>query len=35
MYYDKTGSLRAVGAETQQKHIIELAASERWTRLEW
>lgn len=35
MYYDKTGSLRAVGAETQQKHNVELAANERWTRLEW
>ncbi|KAG9312597.1 hypothetical protein JVU11DRAFT_6994 [Chiua virens] len=35
LHYDKEGLLRAVGAETQQKHIIELAASEQWTRLEW
>lgn len=35
MYYDKVGSLRAVGAETQQQHIVELAATEGWTRLEW
>ncbi|KAF8415387.1 hypothetical protein L210DRAFT_3657556 [Boletus edulis BED1] len=35
MYYDQAGSLRAVGTETQQKDIVELAASERWTRLEW
>ncbi|KIJ11257.1 hypothetical protein PAXINDRAFT_15797 [Paxillus involutus ATCC 200175] len=35
VYYDKQGSLRAVGAETQQQHIIELAANEQWTRLEW
>ncbi|KAF9222351.1 hypothetical protein BS17DRAFT_818684 [Gyrodon lividus] len=35
VYYDKEGSLRAVGAETQQQHIIELAANEQWIRLEW
>ena len=35
IYYDKAGSLRAVGAETQQKDIVELAASEGWARLAW
>ena len=35
IYYDEAGSLRAVGAETQQKDIVELAAGEGWARLAW
>ncbi|KAI6123788.1 hypothetical protein EDD16DRAFT_608175 [Pisolithus croceorrhizus] len=35
MYYDKGGRVRAVGAETEQPHIIEKARKEEWVRLEW
>ncbi|KAI5991131.1 hypothetical protein EDD15DRAFT_1114939 [Pisolithus albus] len=35
MYYDMEGRVQAVGAETQQPHVIERAGKEGWTRLEW
>ncbi|KAI6044888.1 hypothetical protein EDC04DRAFT_2640470 [Pisolithus marmoratus] len=35
MYYDREGRVQAVGAETQQPHIIEKAEEEGWMRLEW
>ncbi|KIM58494.1 hypothetical protein SCLCIDRAFT_128104 [Scleroderma citrinum Foug A] len=35
IYYDQEGNVRAVGAETQQSHVIEEAAKEQWIRLEW
>ncbi|KAI6030475.1 hypothetical protein F5J12DRAFT_294005 [Pisolithus orientalis] len=35
MYYDKEGKVKAVGAETQQPHIIEKAGKEEWVLLEW
>ncbi|KAI6156476.1 hypothetical protein EDD17DRAFT_1763968 [Pisolithus thermaeus] len=35
MYYDKEGRVQAIGAETQQLHIIEKAGKEGWVRLEW
>ncbi|KAI5991133.1 hypothetical protein EDD15DRAFT_1115401 [Pisolithus albus] len=35
MYYDKKGRVQAVGAETEQPHIVEKARKEEWVRLEW
>jgi len=35
IYYGQEGNVRAVGAETQQPHVIEEAAKEQWIRLEW
>ncbi|KAL4068705.1 hypothetical protein V8B97DRAFT_1918465 [Scleroderma yunnanense] len=35
VYYDQEGTVRAVGAETQQPHIIEEATKDQWIRLEW
>ncbi|KAG6334775.1 hypothetical protein ID866_4308 [Astraeus odoratus] len=35
MYYDGEGKIRAIGAETQQPHIIEEAVKEGWVKLEW
>ncbi|KAI6156475.1 hypothetical protein EDD17DRAFT_1845061 [Pisolithus thermaeus] len=35
MYYDQEGRVRAVGAETEQLHIVEKAEEEEWVRLEW
>ncbi|KAI6108534.1 hypothetical protein EV401DRAFT_2076832 [Pisolithus croceorrhizus] len=35
MYYDQEGRVRAVGAETEQSHIVEKAEEEEWVRLEW
>ncbi|KAI9573194.1 hypothetical protein HD554DRAFT_2059684 [Boletus coccyginus] len=35
LYYDGQGSLRAVGAETLQQHIIDQAEEEKWVKLEW
>ncbi|KAH9933533.1 hypothetical protein B0H21DRAFT_699461 [Amylocystis lapponica] len=35
IYYDKTGRVRAVGAEAQQPNILELAEDEGWNRIEW
>ncbi|KAI9573191.1 hypothetical protein HD554DRAFT_2059675 [Boletus coccyginus] len=35
LYYDRQGSLRAVGAEALQQHIIDQAEEEKWVKLEW
>ncbi|KAG2358893.1 hypothetical protein BDR07DRAFT_1293671 [Suillus spraguei] len=35
LYYDSNGTVRAVGAEAQQEHIIEMAEDEGWMKLEW
>ncbi|KAI6108537.1 hypothetical protein EV401DRAFT_2116788 [Pisolithus croceorrhizus] len=35
MYYDKEGRVRAVGAETEQSHVVEKAGKDEWVRLEW
>ncbi|KIK93910.1 hypothetical protein PAXRUDRAFT_144008 [Paxillus rubicundulus Ve08.2h10] len=35
LYYDRQGTVRAVGAEALQHHIIEQAEEERWIKLEW
>ncbi|KAG2153166.1 hypothetical protein DEU56DRAFT_868614 [Suillus clintonianus] len=35
LYYDSNGTVRAIGAEARQEHIIERADEEGWTKLEW
>jgi hypothetical protein len=35
LYYDRQGSVRAVGAEALQQHIIDQAEEENWDKLEW
>ena len=35
VYYDKSGALRAAGAEVLAQDIVEAALSEGWTRAEW
>ena len=35
LYYNKEGSLCAVGAEALQDHVIEDAEDEGWVKLEW
>ncbi|KAG1734639.1 hypothetical protein EDB19DRAFT_1997165 [Suillus lakei] len=35
LYYNPNGIVHAIGAEAQQKHIIERAKEEGWTKLEW
>ncbi|KAG1844158.1 hypothetical protein DFJ58DRAFT_29856 [Suillus subalutaceus] len=35
LYYDSNGTIRAIGAEAQQEHIIERAEEEGWIKLEW
>ncbi|KAN0086239.1 hypothetical protein V8E55_007373 [Tylopilus felleus] len=35
LYYDKSGALRAAGAEVLAQDIVEAALSEGWTRAEW
>lgn len=35
LYYDQQHTVRAVGAEALQEHIIEQAEGENWTKLEW
>jgi hypothetical protein len=35
LYYDSNGTVRAIGAEARQEHIIERAEEEEWIKLEW
>jgi molecular chaperone DnaK (HSP70) len=35
LYYDSNGTVRAIGAEARQEHIIERAEEEGWMKLEW
>ncbi|KIJ17541.1 hypothetical protein PAXINDRAFT_167554 [Paxillus involutus ATCC 200175] len=35
LYYDRQGTVQAVGAEALQQHVIEQAEKERWIKLEW
>ncbi|KAG1737858.1 uncharacterized protein EDB91DRAFT_471992 [Suillus paluster] len=35
LYYDSSGTVRAIGAEARQEHIIERAEEEGWVKLEW
>jgi N-formylglutamate amidohydrolase len=35
IYYDKTGAVRAVGAEAFQQNVIEEAEDEGWDKVEW
>ncbi|KAH7883409.1 hypothetical protein F5I97DRAFT_1939180 [Phlebopus sp. FC_14] len=35
LYYDKQGTVRAVGAETLQPHVVEQAQDENWIKSEW
>ncbi|CAA7260337.1 unnamed protein product [Cyclocybe aegerita] len=35
IYYDRTGKVRAVGAEAMKEGIYELAEDENWTKAEW
>ncbi|KIJ14485.1 hypothetical protein PAXINDRAFT_115792 [Paxillus involutus ATCC 200175] len=35
LYYDRQGTVQAVGAEALQQHVIEQAEEERWIKLEW
>ena len=35
LYYDRQGTVRAIGAEALQQHIIEQAEEEEWVKLEW
>ncbi|KAN0094933.1 hypothetical protein V8E55_003220 [Tylopilus felleus] len=35
LYYDKSGNVKAVGAEVLTEHVIEAALTEEWTRAEW
>ncbi|KAG2073742.1 hypothetical protein BDR04DRAFT_1127075 [Suillus decipiens] len=35
LYYDSNGTVRAIGAEARQEHIIERAEDEGWMKLEW
>jgi N-formylglutamate amidohydrolase len=35
VYYDKTGAVRAVGAEAFQQNVIEEAEVEGWDKVEW
>ncbi|KAG1846570.1 hypothetical protein DFJ58DRAFT_705635 [Suillus subalutaceus] len=35
LYYDSNGTVRAIGAEARQEHIVERAEEEGWTKLEW
>ena len=35
LYYDKSSTLRAAGAEVFKQDIVEAALSEGWTRAEW
>ncbi|KAF8557817.1 hypothetical protein OG21DRAFT_1595682 [Imleria badia] len=35
LYYDRQGTVRAVGAEALQQHLIDQAEEENWDKLEW
>ena len=35
MYYDRRGTVRAIGTEALQQHIVEQAKEEKWVKLEW
>ncbi|KAF8545913.1 hypothetical protein OG21DRAFT_1502123 [Imleria badia] len=35
LYYDKTGNVRAAGAETLSESMLEAALTEEWTKAEW
>ena len=35
IYYDRTGKVRAVGAEATKESIYEVAEEENWVKAEW
>jgi len=35
MYYDRNGSVRAVGAEALLESNVEIARDEEWVKVEW
>ena len=35
LYYDKTGNVRAAGAEVLTESVLEAALTEEWTKAEW
>ena len=35
LYYDKSGNVRAAGAEVLNEDVIVAALTEEWTRAEW
>ncbi|KAN0094942.1 hypothetical protein V8E55_003229 [Tylopilus felleus] len=35
LYYDKSGEVRAAGAEVLTEHVLEAALTEEWTKAEW
>jgi hypothetical protein len=35
IYYDRTGKVRAVGAEAMRERIYEIAEDENWVKAEW
>jgi molecular chaperone DnaK (HSP70) len=35
LYYDKTGNVRAAGAEVLTENVLEDALTEEWTKAEW
>ena len=35
LYYDKTGTVRAAGAEVLAESVLETALTEEWTKAEW
>ena len=35
IYYDRTGKVRAVGAEATKESVYEIAEEENWVKAEW
>ena len=35
IYYDRSGKVKAVGAEAQREGIFEMAEDEQWIKSEW
>lgn len=35
IYYDESGRVKAVGAETELDSVVELAEEEEWLKVQW